>query len=140
VKLAIPGLILMMSAAASPAAGAAEADSQEQSAPAQPETETAGRSANDVLNMLSQRLTLSDDQKSQILPILEERRRKIREVLADSTLRPRQKRGQVGGILEESARRINGLLSPEQQKTYAVIEQEMKAQMKARHSRTATSQ
>jgi hypothetical protein len=137
-KLLLPLLILLTGAAPS-AAIAAEADLQEQSAPTPPETETNGRSANDVLNMLSQRLALSDDQKSKILPILVERRQKIQEVLADSTLRRRQKMGQLGGILEDSDKRINALLSPEQQKTYAVVEQEVKAKMKARHSRTATT-
>jgi hypothetical protein len=137
-KLLLPFLILLTGAAPS-AAIAAGAELQEQSAPAPPETETNGRSANDVLNMLSQRLSLSDDQKSKILPILVERRQKIQEVLADSTLPRRQKIGQLGGILEDSDKRINALLSPEQQKTYAVVEQEVKAKMKARHSRTATT-
>jgi hypothetical protein len=135
VKLAIPLLILMMSAVADSVAIAA--DLQEQSAPLPSETETTGRSATDALNMLTQRLSLSDDQKSKILPILVDRRQKIREVLADSTLRRRQKMAQMSGILEDSDKRINALLRAEQQKTYAVIEQEMKAQLKARHSRTA---
>jgi hypothetical protein len=134
-KLEIPLLILMTSAAAI----AAGADLQQESAPTPAETETAGRSADDVLNTLSQRLNLSADQKSKILPILVERRQKIREVLADSTLRRRQKMAQMGGILEDSDKRINAFLSPEQQNTYAVIEQETKAKLQARHSRTAAS-
>jgi hypothetical protein len=137
-RLAIPLLILITSPAVGSAAIAAGADLQEQSASTPADAETGGRSANDVLNMLSQRLNLSDDQKSTILPILIERRQKIREILADSTLRRRQKMGQMGAVLEDSDKRINALLSAEQQKTYAVIEQEMKAQMKTRHSRTAT--
>lgn len=129
-KLAIPLLILMTSVATDSVAIAANL--QEQS-----ETDTTGRSATDALNMLTQRLSLSDDQKAKILPILVDRRQKIREVIADSTLRRRQKMAQMSGILEDSDKRINALLSQEQQKTYAVIEQEVKAQLKARHSRTA---
>jgi Spy/CpxP family protein refolding chaperone len=135
-RLLLP-LLVLLTGAASSAAIAAAADLTEQSASTPPETN--GRSANDVLNMLSQRLSLNDDQKSKILPILVERRQKIQEVLADSSLRRRQKMGQMSGILEGSDKRINALLSPEQQKTYAVVEQEVKAQMKARHSRTATT-
>jgi hypothetical protein len=138
-KLAIPLLILMTSAAASSAASAAGTDLQEQSSPTPSETETTGRSANEALNALSQRLNLSEDQRSKILPILVERRQKIQEILADSTVRRRQKMNQMGGILEDSDKRINAFLSPEQQKTYAIIEQEMKAKLKARHSRTATT-
>jgi protein CpxP len=134
-KLEIPLLILMTGAAAI----AAGSDLQQGSPPPPAETETAGRSADDVLNTLSQRLNLSADQQSKILPILVERRQKIREVLADSTLRRRQKMGQIGGILEDSDKRINAFLSPEQQNTYAVIEQETKAKLQARHSRTAAS-
>jgi hypothetical protein len=137
-KLLFP-LLLLVTGAPTSAAIAAGADSQERSPPTPSETETNGRSANDVLNMLSQRLSFSDDQKSKILPILVERRQKIQEILADATLSRRQKTGQMAGILEDSDKRINALLSPEQQKTYAVVEQEVKAKMKARHSRTATT-
>jgi len=135
VKLAIPLLILVTGAAADSVAIAAPL--QEQSAAVPSETETTGRSATDAFNMLTQRLSLSEDQKSKILPILADRRQRIREVLADSTLRRRQKMAQMSGILEDSDKRINALLSQEQQKTYAVIEQETRAQMKARHSHTA---
>jgi hypothetical protein len=138
-KPLFPFVMLMASAAANPAAIAAGADPQQESSPMPAETGTVGHSANDVLNMLSQRLSLSDDQKSKVLPILVERRQKIREVLADSTLRRRQRMGEISGILEDSDKRINALLSADQQKTYAVIEQETKAKLQARHSRTATS-
>lgn len=135
-KPAIPLLIFMIGSAAI----AVGADLPQESAPSAPaETENAAGSANDVLNALTQRLGLSDDQKSKILPILVERRQKIREALADSALRRRQKMAQIEGILEDSDKRINPLLSPEQQKTYAVIEQETKAKLKARHSRTTTT-
>ena len=123
-KLAIPLLILMTSAAASSAASAAGTDLQEQSSPTPGETDTTGRNASEALNALSQRLNLSEDQKSKILPILVERRQKMH---------------QMGAILEDSDKRINAFLSPEQQKSYAIIEQEMKAKLKARHSRTATT-
>src|SRR5271170_6571848 len=70
---------------ASTAAFAAETGLQ-QSDPTPSESVTAGRSANDVLNVLARRLSLSEDQKSKILPIIEERRRKVQEVWATSEL------------------------------------------------------
>jgi len=135
-KFEIPLLMLAASAFLGSTALAGNVQKDADSTP----TETAGRSADDVLNMLSQRLSLSDDQKSQILPILVERRQKIRDVLADSTARPRQKMAQMNVILDASDERINTLLTPQQQKTYAIIEQEVKAKMKARHSRMTTTQ
>lgn len=134
-KPAIALLILTISSSTI----AAGADLMEEPAIAPAGTETVSPSADDALNALTQRLGLNDDQKSKVLPILVERRQKIRQVLADSSLRRRQKIAQMGGILEDSDKRINALLSPEQQKSYAVIEQEMKEQLKARHSRIATS-
>jgi hypothetical protein len=135
-KFEIPLLMLITSAAFSSTALAGNVRGDADSTPA----ETTGRSADDDLNMLSLRLSLSDDQKSQILPILVERRQKIRDVLADSTARPRQKMSQMNVILDASDKRINALLTAEQQKTYAIIEQEMRAKMKARHSRTTTTE
>jgi protein CpxP len=138
-KLLFPLVMLSTSVLTSSLAMAGGSGPEEQSAPTPLATETTGRSANDVLNMLSQRLSLSEDQKSLILPILVERRQKIQAVLADASLRRRQKMGQMSGILEDSDKRIDALLSAEQQKTYAVVEQQVKAQLKARHSRTTAT-
>src|ERR1700689_3481158 len=69
---------------------AGEAGLQE-SVPTVSETGTVGRSANDVLNVLAKRLSLTEDQRSKILPIIIERRRKIQEVQTSSTLFLRQK-------------------------------------------------
>src|SRR6202035_5647848 len=63
--------------------------------PTPSETATVGRSANDVLKGLAKRLSLTEDQKSKILPIIIERRQKIQEVWTSSTLFVRQKQGQV---------------------------------------------
>ena len=114
---------------------AGEAGLQE-SVPTVSETATVGRSANDVLSVLAKRLSLTDDQKSKILPIIIERRRKIQEVQTSSTLFLRQKMGQVRGINEDSDRRINALLTGDQQKAYAALEQERKVQRRIRRSQS----
>ena len=93
---------------------------------------SAGRSANDVLNVLARRLSLTEDQKSKILPIIVERQRKIQEVWTSSTLFVRQKQGHVRGINEDSDRKINALLTGEQQKTYFALKQERKVQRRLR--------
>jgi hypothetical protein len=100
------------------------------------ETVTVGRSANDVLKVLAKRLSLTEDQKSKILPIIIERRRRIEEVWTSSTLFVRQKQGQVRGINEDSDRRINALLTGDQQKAHAALEQERKVQRRLRRAQS----
>jgi hypothetical protein len=108
----------------------------QESVPAPSEPATVGRSANDALNVLTKRLSLTEDQKSKILPIIIERRRKIEEVWASSTLFVRQKQGQARGINEDSDRRINALLTGDQQKAYAALEQQRKVQRRIRRSQS----
>jgi hypothetical protein len=112
-----------------------EAGSQEP-APASSETATVGRSTNDTVNVLAKRLSLNEDQKSKILAIIVERRRKIQDVWTSSTLFVRQKQGQVRGINEDSDRRINALLTGDQQKAYAALEQERKVQRRIRRAQS----
>ncbi len=108
----------------------------QESAPTPSETATVARSANEVLNVLAKRLSLTEEQKSKILPIIIERRQKIQEVQTSSTLFLRQKMGQVRGINEDSDRRINALLTADQQKAYAALEQERKVQRRIRRSQS----
>jgi protein CpxP len=117
---------------------AVEAGSQERD-PTPSETTMVGRSANDVLNVLAKRLSLTEEQKSKILPIIIERRRKIEEVWTSSTLFVRQKQVQVRGINEASDRRINALLTGDQQKAYFAFEQERKVQRRIRRAQSEGS-
>ena len=117
---------------------AGEAQSQEL-APTPSETVTVGRSAHDAVNILSKRLALTEEQKSKILPIIVERRRKIKEVWNTSELFVRQKQVQERGIYKESDRRINALLTGEQQKAYAALEQERKVQRRLRQVQSEPS-
>jgi Spy/CpxP family protein refolding chaperone len=134
-KLLFP--LLMLVANSATIAGGVEL--QTDAAPAPSESETVGHSANDVLALMAKRLSLTDDQKAKILPILVERRQKIHEVRTASTLPPRQKMEQVRGIYEDSDKRINVLLTAEQQKDYTALEQEMRAHQRSRRSENATT-
>jgi hypothetical protein len=129
-------LLLILMASSVTIAGGVESQA-DSAAPA--ETETVGRSAKDALDMLAKRLSLTDDQKSKILPIIVERRRKIQEVRTESTQFARQKRGQIRGIYEDSDRRINALLTGEQQKAYAALEQAMRVELRTRRAQSATT-
>jgi periplasmic protein CpxP/Spy len=100
--------------------------------PAPSESTIVGNSAEGTLKVLAKRLSLTEDQKSKILPIIEERRRKVQEVWTSSTLFVRQKQVQERGINKDSDRRINALLNGDQQKAYAAWEQERKVQRRIR--------
>jgi periplasmic protein CpxP/Spy len=127
-------LLLLM---ASSITFASETGLQESATPL--ETPAVGRSANDVVNTLAKRLSLTDDQKSKILPIIIERQRKIQEVWTSSTLFVRQKQRQVRGINEDSDRRINALLTGDQQKGYAALEQQRKLERRLRRAQSESS-
>jgi Spy/CpxP family protein refolding chaperone len=115
-----------------------EAESQE-SVATPSETATVGHSANEALNELAKHLSLTEDQKSKILPIITERRQKIQDVWTSSTLFVRQKQGQVRGINEDSDRRINALLTGDQQKAYAALKQERKIERRNRRSQSEST-
>ena len=112
---------------------ASEAGSQE---PAPSETAPVGRSANDVVNDLAKHLSLTEEQKSKILPIIVERRKKIQDVWTTSTLFVHQKQVQVRGINKDTDRRINALLTGDQQKAYAALEQERKVERRMRQAQS----
>ena len=108
-----------------------ESGSQDPAAfPAAPATSS--RSAKDTLNVLTKRLSLTEEQKAKILPILIERRRKVQEVWSTSELFVRQKQIQERGIVKESDRRIIALLDGDQQKAYAAWQQERMVQRRLR--------
>jgi protein CpxP len=111
----------------------------QQPVPTSPETTAVGRSASDVVNVLAKHLSLTEDQESKILPIIIERQRKIQEVWTSSTLFVRQKQGQVRGINEDSDRRINALLTGDQQKAYTALEQKWKVQRRLRRVQNESS-
>jgi|ERR1700761_1883203 len=98
-------------------------------------------SASEVVNMLSSKLSLTDQQKSAITPIIADRQEKMRAMMSDSTATRAQKGQQMRALMSDSDQKINAILTPDQQAKYAQIEQQMRDQMKARmqQNRDATS-
>jgi Spy/CpxP family protein refolding chaperone len=89
--------------------------------------------------MLGKRLSLSDEQKAQILPIISERQQKIQAIRNDASLPPQQRMSQVQNIMKDSDARINALLTPEQQQGYSQIEQSMR-RMRPYHQQGSAAQ
>lgn len=90
---------------------AAEAGSQERD-PTPSEPTNIGHSAEDVVSVLAKRLSLTEDQRSNLLPIIVERRRKIQEVWTSSTLFVRQKQDKCARsmktVIRESTHCLRG--------------------------------
>lgn len=86
----------------------------------------------DVADMMAQKLALTDDQKNQIEPILADRRAKMAALFNDSSLRRYQRMRQAKQIMDDSDKKINALLTPDQQKQYAELEKQMRDKMRER--------
>jgi Spy/CpxP family protein refolding chaperone len=104
------------------------------------ETQRAGArkmpSADDVVQRLGQKLNLSDDQKAQIKPIIADRQQKMQAIRSDTSMRRDQKRPQMKSIMEDSDKKINAILTPDQQKQYAELEQQMRERRQNRGGET----
>ncbi|HEY2675404.1 MAG TPA: hypothetical protein VGI65_00445 [Steroidobacteraceae bacterium] len=80
--------------------------------------------------MLASKLSLSDDQKNAITPIIADRQQKLKALMADASAPRRQRGQQARQIMSDSNAKINAILTPDQQTKYAQIEQQMREQMK----------
>ncbi len=90
------------------------------------------RTPDQILRMYDTRLTLTDEQKEQLRPIIADRQQKLQDLRADTSMRPRQKLKKLENITAASDKKINAVLTPDQQKKYAEIEKQMREQAKER--------
>jgi Spy/CpxP family protein refolding chaperone len=88
----------------------------------------ANRPAHDMLQQLSEKLNLTEEQKTKVKAILADEATEIKAVHADTALTTEQKAAKVKEIRDSSREKINALLTPEQQKKFA----EMKGQAAGR--------
>lgn len=121
----VNGALAIGLAAATIPARAQEQDTQQAGARQMP-------SPDDVVQRLGQKLNLSDDQKAQIKPIIADRQQKMQALRSDTSLRRGQKGQQMKSIMEDSDKKINAILTPDQQKQYAQLEQQMKERRQSR--------
>ncbi|HUB89522.1 MAG TPA: hypothetical protein VMA74_07305 [Dyella sp.] len=75
---------------------------------------------------LAKRLGLSDDQTSKLTTILQNRQQQAAAVRSDSSLAPQDRRAKLRSIQQDTNTQINSLLTPDQQKQYAQMKQNMK--------------
>jgi periplasmic protein CpxP/Spy len=81
-------------------------------------------SADQHLQMLSEKVNLSDDQKAKLKPILQDQMQQMKAVREDSSLSEEQKRAKMKSIHESLHDQINAVLTPEQQAKFKQMKQE----------------
>jgi Spy/CpxP family protein refolding chaperone len=85
-----------------------------------------------VMQMMTAKLGLTADQQAKIAPVIADRQQQVRALMADTSSRPFQKQRKVKEIRESSDKKINAVLTPDQRKQYAELEEQMKEEMKER--------
>jgi periplasmic protein CpxP/Spy len=83
-----------------------------------------GESADQHLQMLSEKLNLTDDQKAKLKPILQDQMQQVKAVREDTSLSQEQKRAKMKSIHESLHEQINAVLTPEQQAKFKQMRQE----------------
>ena len=89
-------------------------------------------SPDEVVARMDSKLSLSDDQKAKIAPIVEERQEKIKSLASEGGRRRKKARG-MKSIMEESDKKIKALLSDDQKKKYDELQQEMRQERRQAH-------
>ena len=84
----------------------------------------AGESADQHLQMLSEKLNLTDDQKATLKPILQDQLQQMKAVREGSSLSQEQKRTKMKSIHEALHDQINAILTPDQQAKFKQMRQE----------------
>ena len=85
-----------------------------------------------MIDVLTQKLALSDDQRNQIEPIITDRRAKLTALREDTSMHRFQRMRQAKKIVQDSDKKINAILNPDQQKKYAELEEQMRQKMRER--------
>jgi hypothetical protein len=105
-------------------------------------SDQAGRqlpSPEEVVARLDEKLSLSDDQKARITPIIADRQQKLKALAADSSGRRYKKARKMKEIFSESDEKIKAVLNDEQKQKYAEMEQQMREEFKQRRQQRADS-
>ncbi|HKF00787.1 MAG TPA: hypothetical protein VKB49_00690 [Candidatus Sulfotelmatobacter sp.] len=76
------------------------------------------------LQMLSEKLNLTEDQKAKLKPILEDQAEQLRSLRNDTSLTPEQKAAKKKAIHESTHDQINAVLTPDQQARFKEMKHE----------------
>ena len=76
------------------------------------------------LQMLTEKLNLTDEQKTKLRPILQDQEQQLKAVHEDTSLTQEQKHAKKTAIHESFHQQINAVLTPEQQIKFKQMQQE----------------
>jgi Spy/CpxP family protein refolding chaperone len=89
-------------------------------------------SPDEELQKLDKALKLTDDQKNQIKPILEDRQQKVQSLRSDTSVSGQDRWGKMRSIREESNSKIRNLLNDDQKKKFDAMQQHGPGRMQGR--------
>jgi Spy/CpxP family protein refolding chaperone len=89
-------------------------------------------SPDEELQKLDKALKLTDDQKNQIKPILEDRQQKVQSLRSDTSVSGQDRWGKMRSIREESNSKIRNLLNDDQKKKFDEMQQHGRGHMQGR--------
>jgi Spy/CpxP family protein refolding chaperone len=107
--------------------GATTADAADQPTAPAPQGEVATK-----LQEIAERLELTEEQKTQIAPILQKEIADLKVLRDDTSMRRGQKARRLQEISDTAGGQIRALLTPEQQEEYDKLRDEMREKLKAR--------
>jgi Spy/CpxP family protein refolding chaperone len=82
--------------------------------------------------MLQKRLGLTDDQVSQIKPILADRQQQMQAIREDSSAAPADRMAKARSVMQDSNAKIKAILTEDQRVKYDQMEQQMRGRMRER--------
>ena len=84
--------------------------------------------------MLTKRLKLTQDQQNQILPILTDRQQQFENIRNDSSLSAKGRHEKMRTVREDSESKIKAVLTDDQKKAYADMQQQMRERRQQRQN------
>src|SRR5215475_3717354 len=122
-KIVVAGFLTVLGASTPAALARTNAAAQEQKAWPTPD---------EVVAKMSTKLSLTDDQKTKIKPIIADRQEKLKALAADTSTPRLQKARKMKTIFDDSDTKINALLTDDQKKKYAEMSEEMRQEDRER--------
>jgi Spy/CpxP family protein refolding chaperone len=86
-------------------------------------------SPDEELQRLDKALKLTDDQKGQIKPILEDRQQKMQSLRSDTSLSEQDRRSKMKSTMEDSNSKIRDVLNDDQKKKFDEMQQHGRGHM-----------
>ena len=83
-------------------------------------------SPEEQLQRMGERLNLTDDQKNQIKPILEDRQKQMEALHAETSGSQEDRRAKMRSIMEDSNTKIRGILNDDQKQKFDQMQQRMR--------------